>query len=146
MRLILAVAAVAAAFWPSAGKAAAPPITGLWITARGATVELARCGGGDSLCGKLVSSPDIRSNPVATDGRNANAALRARRLSGLTILWGLKRTGTGWSGGHIYNPEDGKTYGASVEPMADGSLRVKGCLPSLLGISFCGLQQWKRAR
>lgn len=146
MRPTVAIAAAAAAFLPSAGEAAAPSITGLWTTARGATVELGRCGGGDSLCGKLVSSPTIRSNPVATDGRNANAALRGRRLTGLTILWGLKRTGTGWSGGHIYNPDDGKTYGGSVEPMPDGSLRVKGCVPSVLRISFCGLQQWKRGR
>jgi uncharacterized protein (DUF2147 family) len=144
MRRTLAMAAAAAAFCASAGQAAAPSITGLWTTARGATVELARCGG-DSLCGKLVSSAIIRSNPGATDGRNVNSALRGRKLNGLTVLWGLKNTGSGWSGGHIYNPDDGKTYGGSIEPMPNGSLRVKGCVP-VLGLSFCGLQQWKRAR
>jgi uncharacterized protein (DUF2147 family) len=148
MRLILAIAAAAAAvaFWPAGGGAAAPPINGVWITPRGATVALGSCGGADSLCGKLVSSPAIRSDPGARDGRNGNPALRGRRLSGLTILWDFKKKGTGWSGGRVYNPEDGKTYGGSLELMPDGSLRVKGCMPSVLGINFCGLQQWKRAR
>jgi len=145
MRLTLAIVAAAGALGPVSGAAAAPPVTGAWITPRGVTVELGRCAG-DSPCGKLMSSPAIRSDAAALDVRNANPALRSRKLNGLTILWGLKRTGTGWSGGQIYNPEDGKTYGGSVEPMPDGSLRVKGCVPSVLGINFCGLQQWKRAR
>jgi uncharacterized protein (DUF2147 family) len=93
----------------------------------------------------LMSSPAIRSDPAARDVRNANAALRGRKLNGLTILWGLNRAGTGWSGGRIYNPEDGKTYGGSLESMPDGTVRVKGCRPSVLGVSLCGVQQWKRA-
>jgi uncharacterized protein (DUF2147 family) len=143
LKHLIAFTAVAAVFGTAAG-AAPPHVSGLWVTPAGATVELAACGG--NLCGKLVSSRAIRSNPAATDGNNKNGALRARKLKGLSIVWGLKPSPGGWSGGRIYNPEDGKTYSGSIEPAAGGMLKVKGCVASTVGINFCGVQQWKRAR
>jgi uncharacterized protein (DUF2147 family) len=128
----------------SAADAAVPSsLTGLWLPAGGSTVELAPCGG-ETLCGKLVSSPTISSDWAAAARKNKNPALRTRRLSGLMILVGLKKVGSVWSGGKIYNPDDGKTYSASIEQLPDNSLGVTGCT-SVIGVSFCGLQQWKRA-
>jgi uncharacterized protein (DUF2147 family) len=62
------------------------------------------------------------------------------------VIWGLKPTATGWSGGHMYNPEDGKTYLGSIDPAPGGMLKVKGCISSILGVNFCGVTQWKRAK
>ncbi|HEX8064284.1 MAG TPA: DUF2147 domain-containing protein [Allosphingosinicella sp.] len=143
MKYRIAFTALAAAVASAAG-AASPDVRGLWTTPVGATVELAPCGA--NLCGKLVSSPGIRANPAATDRNNKNAALRGRKLKGLTIVWGFKPSAGGWSGGRIYNPGDGKIYSGSIDPAAGGMLKVKGCVASLMGINFCGLQQWKRAR
>lgn len=130
--------------FPTVAQAAPPSVSGIWDTARGATVELAPCGR-ETVCGTLVSSPAIRSDPAALDRNNKNPALRGRSLKGLRILVGLKKVGSIWTAGKIYNPEDGKTYGASIEALPDSSLRVKGCT-SVFGASFCGLQQWRRGK
>lgn len=142
-RYVLAAAAIG--FGATATHAAPPDIRGLWMTPRGAVIEIGRCGSGN-LCGTLVSSPAIRGNAAAADAKNVNPALRSRKLKGLTVLWGLKASANSWSGGHMYNPEDGKTYIGSIEPGPGGMLKVKGCVSAVFGINFCGLQQWKRAR
>ena len=114
---------------------------GRWKTeTRGGIVEIQRCGA--SICGRLLTSDLLRTNPNLKDARNSDAALRGRPLRGLQVLSGFKADGTGWSGGKIYNAEDGKTYTAYVTPEGPNQLKVKGCVFRPL----CKTQTWTRVR
>ena len=63
-------------------------------------------------------------------------------IVGMTILWGLKKEGDGWSGGEILDPKNGKTYRAKMNLSEDGrSLKVRG----YIGVSLIGrTQTWLR--
>ena len=114
---------------------------GRWKTeTRGGIVEIQRCGA--SICGRLLTSDLLRTNPNLKDARNSDAALRNRSLRGLQILSGFKAESGGWSGGKIYNAEDGKTYTAYVTPEGPNQLKVKGCVFRPL----CKTQTWTRVR
>ena len=85
--------------------------TGYWSTpSKHGVVEIAPCG--NSICGRLVSSDAIHANADARDTHNSDAVLRNQPLSGVTIPGGFVRAQNGWTGGTIYNPEDGDTYQA----------------------------------
>jgi uncharacterized protein (DUF2147 family) len=126
--------------------AAAPPQSadaaiGRWQTqTRGGIVEIQRCG--SSICGRILTSEKLRTNPNLKDANNSDAALRARPLRNLQILSGFTRNGNGWTGGKIYNAEDGKTYGADVTPSGADQLKVRGCVFK----PFCKTQTWTRLR
>jgi uncharacterized protein (DUF2147 family) len=114
---------------------------GRWRTqTRNGIVEVERCGA--SICGKLVTSDGLREEPNRLDSNNKNPALRGRRLMGLQILGGFTRGDGEWSGGTIYNGEDGGTYKATVTPLDADHLRVKGCIIWPL----CKSQTWTRIR
>jgi uncharacterized protein (DUF2147 family) len=78
----------------------------------------------DSLCGKC------------------SGERRGQRIVGMEILRHMKADGTEWSGGEILDPEDGKTYRASMKLTDDGrKLIVRG----YIGISLFGRSQtWMR--
>jgi len=126
--------------------AVAPPQTadaavGRWRTqTRGGIVEIQRCGG--SICGRILTSEKLRTDPNYKDVNNSNAALRNRPLRNLQILSGFTLSGNAWTGGKIYNAEDGKTYGADVTPMGADQLKVRGCVFK----PFCKTQTWTRIR
>jgi uncharacterized protein (DUF2147 family) len=115
-------------------------IAGRWKTeTRGGVVEIQRCG--TSICGRIVSSDAIRTNPALADTRNTNAALRNRPLRGLQILSGFTAGSDGvWSNGTIYNAEDGKTYSARITPAGPNQLKLRGCV----FVPFCKTQTWTR--
>jgi len=114
---------------------------GRWRTeTRNGVVEVERCGG--SICGKLVSSDGLRTNPDMRDINNKDANLRSRKLMNLQIISGFTRESDGWSGGSIYNGEDGGTYKATVTPIDADHLKVKGCIIWPL----CKSQTWTRIR
>ena len=129
-----------------AGAAAAPPpqqgdiVLGRWKTeTKNGVVEIARCGA--SICGRLVTSDLLRTNPGLKDGRNADPALRNRPLRGLLILNGFTQAAGGvWENGSIYNGDDGKTYSARVTPIGPNQLKVRGCV----FVPFCKTQTWTR--
>lgn len=119
---------------------AADPV-GLWQTpSRGGQVEISKCGA--SLCGRLVSSEGIKADPNLKDVNNANAALRGRPVKGVTILSGFSGGPKEWSGGSIYNAEDGKTYSGSITLDGDDTLKLRGCVVAPL----CKTQVWTRLR
>ncbi|GAA0302767.1 DUF2147 domain-containing protein [Sphingomonas oligophenolica] len=129
-----------------AGVAAPAPtpqpdaVVGRWKTeTKNGVVEIARCGA--SICGRLVTSDLLRTNPGLKDGRNSNPALRNRLLRGLLILGGFTPAAGGvWEGGTIYNGDDGKTYSARVTPISANQLKVRGCV----FVPFCKTQTWTR--
>ena len=114
---------------------------GRWRTeTRNGVVEVERCGA--SICGKLVSSDGLRTNPDMRDINNKDANLRSRKLMNLQVISGFTRDADGWSGGSIYNGEDGGTYKATVTPIDADHLKVKGCIIWPL----CKSQTWTRIR
>ncbi|WP_137863377.1 MULTISPECIES: DUF2147 domain-containing protein [unclassified Sphingomonas] len=129
--------AVAAAPVPQSADA----VVGRWKTpVHNGIVEITRCGA--SICGKIVGSDKLRTNPNLADGNNGNAALRTRKLMGLQILSGFSQQGGGWYGGKIYNAEDGKTYSAEITFSGNDQLNLRGCVFK----PFCRTQTWTRVR
>ncbi len=91
-------------------------------------IEIAIAPCGDRLCGKLVwfKWPNDAQGLPLVDLKNVDPALRARPLLGLTVLYGLRRTGdNAWEDGKIYNPDDGVDYDATMSIADDGTLRVR---------------------
>ncbi len=133
MTILLAI--LAAASMP------ADAAVGRWQTEnRHGVVEIARCG--SSICGTLMSSDGLRANPQLRDEKNKDAQLRSRPLKDLRILQGFQWKSGSWSGGTIYNAEDGGTYGATVTVIDSDHLRLKGCIVWPL----CKTQTWIRLR
>ena len=137
---ILAAALLGASPLPAS---AADP-TGTWLTEDGkATVRVADCGG--ALCGTIVALKepnDPQTGGPKVDKHNADAGKRGRPIVGVQIVTGLKPDGTNKWSGHIYNPEDGKTYAASVTLQNANTIKVRGCI---LGGIICKTNTWTRA-
>src|SRR6185503_14515076 len=99
---------------------------GTWLTASGvAQVRIGPCAdtSGGALCGFVVGlinpkGPDgkVVAPEEATDFRNADAKLRGRKVIGMPLIWGFKKSSdpNAFEDGHIYNGEDGKTYSANI--------------------------------
>jgi uncharacterized protein (DUF2147 family) len=129
-----------------AAAAADPSIEDRWLTEKKtAIVEIFRCAGGDTLCGRVVwfrINPD-EPNPQGLDLKNSDPALRTRPVCGLTVLYGFKARAepNRWEGGMIYDPESGNTYHATMNFEADGTLHLRG----YIGISLIGASEvWTR--
>jgi len=134
MKLTARMLAAAAAMSPDAA-------VGRWRTeTRNGIVEVERCGA--SICGKLVTSDGLRTNPNMLDINNKDVGLRGRRLMNLQVLGGFTRGDGQWTGGTIYNGDDGGTYRATVTPIDADHLKVKGCIIWPL----CKSQTWARIR
>jgi uncharacterized protein (DUF2147 family) len=133
------IAALALGALASPALAADP--TGLWATsANGGQVEIARCG--NSLCGKLVTSAQIKTDPALKDGMNKDAAQRGRALKGLQLLYDFTGGPNKWTGGKVYNPDDGGTYSGTIEMVSDKQLKLKGCIVA----PMCKTQVWNRLK
>lgn len=125
----------------AAAVPAAQDAVGRWQTeTRHGVVEITTCG--PSICGKLLESDAIRTNPQSRDTQNKDATQRDRLLKGLMMLQGFHAKGNEWAGGTIYNAEDGGTYQATLIPTDHDTLKVKGCIVWPL----CKSQTWKRLR
>ena len=113
--------------------ASSPTLTGDWVTAdRSALVRIAPCGG--RLCGRIVRV--LARGVPTTDAHNPDRAQRGRPLLGMTVLSGFSPAGTG---GRAYNPQNGRSYRATIRLNPDGSLRVTGCV-----MMICRSQAWTR--
>lgn len=138
MKRLLAAAALLALAAPA--SAGTQEYLGRWKTGtKGGVVEIVACG--QSVCGRLVGSDRLNREPGLKDARNKDASLRTRPLKGVTLLSGFKPDGAGWTGGRIYNPEDGNTYQSRLKLRDANTLEVKGCVSSIL----CKTQVWTRA-
>jgi uncharacterized protein (DUF2147 family) len=116
----------------ASGAMAADP-TGTWIMSNGKfTVRVSQCGA--ALCGTLVAlkKPLDKQGRPKVDKDNPNPALRKRPLIGLALLSGMRPKGANKWTGSIYNPDDGRTYSATMT-LSGNAMKVKGCA---LGL-FC---------
>lgn len=120
-------------------------IMGEWRTAGGwATVRISRCvRQTERICGNIVAlrrANDANGRPLL-DRSNPDAALRSRPLVGLPFITGFRPAGNNrWTGGRIYDPDSGRTYGSNMQLQADGTLKVNGCV-----LVICQAQTWTRA-
>jgi uncharacterized protein (DUF2147 family) len=130
----LASAGVVAATGPQDAN-----LHGRWRTQmHGALVEMKNCSD-RSPCAFLAWVDPAKARGVTRDERNPNPALRSRPLVGTPILWGLKRSDSGWNGGRVYNPETGQTFRSAMQRMSDNRLKVTGCWGPL-----CRSEIWTR--
>ncbi|MEM6679713.1 MAG: DUF2147 domain-containing protein [Pseudomonadota bacterium] len=130
--LVFLIAAASAAPVTGAGD----PAFGYWQTANGgAIVEIAACAEG--ACGDMVwmrqPTDEAGAPRLDSDGRP---------LCGLTLVSGLKQTGTGqWERGEIVDPRSGTVYSAEVSVLDPEHLEVRGYVLSTL---FGKSQIWTR--
>jgi Uncharacterized protein conserved in bacteria (DUF2147) len=62
---------------------------------------------------------------LAHDRLNPDPDLRQRPLCGLTVLWGLRPAGPNrWTGGSLYNPDDGHVYGVNAHLVSTDEFRA----------------------
>lgn len=106
---------------------------GVWAMSNGkVTVQVSACG--SLLCATIVRLKEpiskIDGKPKV-DRENPDPALRKRPLIGLSILGGMKPAGNSQWKGTIYNPDDGKTYSATVRLEGD-TMQVQGCVLGIL--------------
>lgn len=116
-----------------ASPAQASDVAGTWAMSNGkVTVRVSECGA--NLCAKIVGLKEpiskIDGKPKI-DRENPDPTLRQRPLMGLQILIGMKPAGDGKWQGAIYNPDDGRTYAATVN-YDGGRMKVQGCVAGIL--------------
>lgn len=128
-------------------------VMGTWLTASGkAQVRIAPCPDLKTgpICGTIVGlieprGPDgtVVAPDVATNWRNANSALRGRKVLGMPLIWGFKKTSDPnvFEEGQIYNGENGKIYNANISLQPDGKLRLRGYVGAPM---FGETQFWTR--
>jgi len=118
--------------------------TGTWLTEEGkATVRVTDCGG--ALCGTIIALKEPNDPQTGTpkvDKNNVDASKRSRPIIGVQLVTGLKPAGANKWSGQIYNPEDGKTYNASVTLQNANTITVQGCI---LGGVICKTNTWTRS-
>jgi uncharacterized protein (DUF2147 family) len=78
-------------------------------------------------------------NPVCED---CDGARKNQPITGMTIIWDMKKDGEVWDGGRILDPSDGNEYGCKLTPIENGSkLQVRG----FKGFSLLGKTKvWER--
>lgn len=118
--IMLMMMPIAAAF--------AQDVIGKWKLEDGtAIVEVYKSG--DSFNGKIVwlKNPTEADGTPAKDDNNPDKNLRSREVLGLNMLSDLKKNGSEYTGGKIYDPGNGKTYNCSMKVEGD-VLKVRGSL------------------
>jgi uncharacterized protein (DUF2147 family) len=133
MKLLVALSALALASQASA-SGVSPGIVGLWKTAGDeGLVRIEACG--QAICGRVVGD-----SPPQTNVGNRDAGLHDQATDGQLIMK-LKPLGPGrWGDGWIQNPDNGKSYKASIALTPDGRLRLRGCIV----VPLCRTQTWTR--
>jgi len=150
-----ALLATAALTIPAAALAQDSKVWGTWLTASGvAQVKIGPCADAASgpLCGYIVGlinpkGPDgqVVAPEVANDYRNEKPELRSRKVIGIPLIWGFKKTTdpNKFEDGFIYNGENGKIYNANISLEPDGKLRLRGYVGTPM---FGETQLWTRVQ
>ncbi|MFK8082598.1 MAG: DUF2147 domain-containing protein [Granulosicoccus sp.] len=116
------------------------PFAGYWTTSNlTSVVEINPCG--DSLCAQIAWMWDVAvAGRKMMDEKNSLQAKQKMPLVGLQLFSKFNKDGDKWRG-RIYNPEDGRTYRATVSVHGKNILRLKGCWGP-----FCLTRYWRRLR
>jgi uncharacterized protein (DUF2147 family) len=139
----------------STASAQQSSVLGTWLTASGvAQVRIGPCSDAASgpICGYIVGlinpkGPDgvVVAPEAAVDYRNPDPKLRGRKVLGMPLIWGFKKTAdpNAFEDGQIYNGENGKIYNANISLQADGKLRLRGYVGTPM---FGETQIWTRVQ
>jgi uncharacterized protein (DUF2147 family) len=138
VRMSLITTFLGAVFLSTGASADVSPL-GTWTMGK-VTVKVTDCGGG--ICGTIVALKEpiskIDGKPKV-DRENPDESKRQRPLIGLPVMTGMKpMSGDQWQGS-IYNPDDGRTYNATVKLDGD-TMKVQGCVASI----FCKTNNFAR--
>ncbi len=118
-------------------------ILGVWNTeGTDAKIMIYKCD--VKYCGKIVWTKDpnypvdskegMPGTPVL-DYNNPNPKLRKTPIIGLQILYDFMFAGDNlWTGGKIYNPDNGKTYSGKIILVSPSQLNLRG----FIGIELIG--------
>jgi len=144
MSIRTSLAALALVFAAPLCLADSSPV-GTWTTIDDETgkpksiVEISESNG--EVTGKVleVLISDQGPNPIC---KKCDGERKDQPVTGMTIIWGMKKSGDAWEGGRILDPKSGKVYGCILTPSADGrTLEVRG----FKGFSLLGRTQvWQR--
>ena len=75
------------------------------------------------------------------DRENPDKSKRNTPIMGLVFMEGFSFDGKIWSGGTIYDPDNGKTYKCKITLVNDKKLKVRG----YIGVSLIGRTEiWTR--
>jgi uncharacterized protein (DUF2147 family) len=127
----------------SAHAAGSEDILGVWNTeGKEAKIMIYKCG--VKYCGKVVWSKDPNYPADSKEGtpgtpildhNNPNPKLRKTPIVGLQILYDFTFAGDNlWTGGKIYNSDNGKTYSGKITLVSLSKLNLRG----FIGISLIG--------
>lgn len=134
MRRIMPVAAAALCL-ASQARAAGNRLVGTWLTEDGQSrVKIASCG--SAVCATIVW---VRE--PGRDENNPDPSLRGRDIVGVQLTHDMRHARDGGWAGSIYNPDNGKTYAATMRQQGEDRLDVGGCVMAGL---ICGSETWSR--
>jgi uncharacterized protein (DUF2147 family) len=141
MRTLINVVALFILAWPVASTADVSDVNGTWLSGDGDGLIAVRVEG-TRLSAKILGSRSNQEDRPTTDVHNPDPMLRNRPLIGLELFEGFRNEGDGeWSGGTIYDPNNGKTYSCKLKLIGPDTLNVRG----FIGISLIGRSEtWKR--
>ena len=124
----------------------ADDLLGKWETKKGDTMEIFKCD--THYCARIVelvekvyeAGDDMAGKPKV-DRENPDDAKKDVPLIGLQFMGGFSFDGKIWSGGTIYDPENGKTYKCKITMVNKGKLKVRG----YIGVPMLGRTEiWTR--
>jgi uncharacterized protein (DUF2147 family) len=89
---------------------------------------------------ELLRKPGEEPNPLCT---KCEGELKDKPVKGMVVITDLKRDGDEYSGGHVVDPDNGKSYKCFIEVVEGGKrLKVRG----YIGFALLGrTQYWERA-
>ncbi len=128
--------------------AQADALLGIWLTEeKNSQVEITKAPNGQFV-GRIVwlNEPLDEDGKPKTDKENPNASQRNQRLLGLQILKGFTYDANKkeWSGGTIYDPDNGKTYSAFMKLDGNNTMVLRGYV---MGMRMLGRNStWTRER
>jgi len=121
-------------------------VLGLWMTGYGKAKIRIYKDGANKYNGKIawLIEPRYEDGNAKVDKNNPDPAKKKIPLMGLTNLSGFVYEGeNAWTDGHIYDPENGKSYKCKMELTDANTLEVRG----YIGISLFGRTDiWKRQK
>lgn len=110
--------------------------TGEWLVAdKSARIAI-------QACGHRLRGTIAWERVHGLDDQNPDPSKRHRPTLGLSILEGMRSTGSDSWAGQIYNADNGKTYSAKVKLLSPTSLLVEGCVMGFL----CGGETWTKVK
>lgn len=127
-----------------AASPAPDAVLGIWMNGSGkGHIQVYKQGG--KYFGKIawLKEPTGKDGKPRLDHRNPDPVKRTKPIVGLVMLRDFTYKDGEWTGGHIYNPSDGKEYKAIMKLENNNTLSVRG----YVGFSWIGkTDTWTRVR